>query len=646
MIKFFINYIKAGANLSKRIVTNIRSLGFRGTCKALSLHTKYVTMATAKAVIGLFGFNVDILIDICTAPHKNIFLLFYCGSIGLLFGFGFTTLPVILLVGSETVLLTFNLIDAFTDEYKSSIELGIEGLKRDTLTNYRLAGNNVSQKKISEFANCLKNNKSLVSLTLFQVPINDENIKELADSLKINRSLQRLELDGNDMNGDLAAKHFSEVLSSNRTIQCYIFKGIKISVLGIQDLSEALKNNRTLKTLNLNNNFFGNEGVQYLCKSLETNQALQQLILSGNNLDDLALQCISNVLRIKNSLQKIDLSHNTFGYDEFKIFSEALSQNSTLQELNLGSAGLTGASISSLAVALKINNTMKKLTLSCNHLEDEAVKDLANFLKINRSLRHLDLSFSPLTSEQYASLNLNLRMRSMSDTGVKYLSDALKINQTLQTLILSYNRFENKGFKHIAETLQVNESLHKLTLLGIEISKQGLDNLMLSLKSNFTICSLEIATTASQLIQDAKVIQLLIRNKEFQKNGFKIQFLMGLHTRLGDKSSIGKALNKNPLLDKNLLNEVFSFVNESKVEKEEEFLAKPFEDIEEESKPSLFADLLESKNERHASDSQNRNMLSQFHLEGKTNENQTNDNLSFTRRGGYTTERKRVLSKP
>lgn len=360
---------------------------------------------------------------------------------------------------------------------------------------------------------------------------NSEEFSKLLEEVQLSKTEDELNLDGSRKKFTQEQMiQFFEALSKNKSILSLGLACNNIGPAEAQQLAVSLRNNKTLFYLNLSFNNIGSNGVKYLADTLRTNQTLIYINLANNNICSVGGLYLANALRVNQVLKSLNLYDNFISNAAVQSFSESLMINHGLQNLNLHKNVIGSDGAKYLATALETNNTLQNLFLGGNNIGSKGAHSIAAALKINTSLRILDLQVNNIGVE-----------------GAKSLAEALKVNHVLENLNLHLNEISIEGVHYFSYFMKENYSLLVLTLpetnLGSEKDK----------------C-------------DAKIKFFLKRNDFYQKNGYKVFFLMGLHRRLGENSSIRTALKNNSMYDQELLGEIFSFV--TSLQKKQQIVSK------------------------------------------------------------------------
>ncbi|KAK5809425.1 hypothetical protein F5H01DRAFT_43380 [Linnemannia elongata] len=350
-----------------------------------------------------------------------------------------------------------------------------EALKTNSaLTTLNLEDNSIGSDGAVALAEALKTNSALATLDLYHSSIGDDGAKTLAEALETNSALTTLYLEWNSI-GDNGAKALAETLKTNSALTTLNLKRNSIGNDGAVALAEALKTNSALTTLYLNNNSIGDDGAVALAEALKTNSTLTTLYLEWNSIGDNGAKALTEALKTNSALTTLDLAWNSTGSDGVKALAEALKTNATLTSLNLKGNSIGSDGAKALAEALKTNSALTTLDLYHNSIGSDGAVALAEALKTNSALTTLDLEDNSIGSD-----------------GAKALAEALKTNLTLTTLNLESNSIGSDGAKALAEALKTNSALITLDLEWNSIGDNGAQALSEALKTNSALTTLNL----------------------------------------------------------------------------------------------------------------------------------------------------------
>ena len=366
----------------------------------------------------------------------------------------------------------------------------------------------------------LSQNKSIISLELWNVKMNIEVSKALKQILKENINLTSLTLKGN--------------------LQCFNCppnEEHSISFITRKELFEGIQQSKSLKTLSLKN--FELWGLEMI----STNSMLTSLELTDLEMDKEGAMALKKVLIENTALKEIALYNCIKSMKVAEVVGEGLQFNTGVTKLTLESIYGVGT----LLNRLKNNSTLSSLKFYNLEMEKEGAVALKQVLIENTALREMtmfdcikSMEVAEIVAEglQYNTGVTNLVLWGIE--GARTLLHRLRNNSTLTSLEL--NRLEmgkeeaiplqqvlikNTTLKDIklykciesmevaevvAEGLQYNTGVIKLTLARIE--ENGVTNTLLGhLSYNSSVQSLALFNS----VTDYLVIYDLLRLNQMIK---------------------------------------------------------------------------------------------------------------------------------
>lgn len=161
----------------------------------------------------------------------------------------------------------------------------------------------ISDKCMSLFIEAIKSSKSLKTLNISNVEINEYKLNELLKDIKTT-SIENLILCYNEV-GFMGLKHICDAIDEkNCSLKKIDLFWNNIDNKCIKMLSSKIKDNKTVKMINLSRNNIGNKGVTYLLNLLKENKTIKCIDLSNNKFSSKAVKQIIK-FNIENSNQKI-----------------------------------------------------------------------------------------------------------------------------------------------------------------------------------------------------------------------------------------------------------------------------------------------------------------------------------------------------
>lgn len=144
-----------------------------------------------------------------------------------------------------------------------------------------LGNNPIGYNGLSFIADCLRNNRTLKSLSLHGIPISEYGISTLVTTLKLNNCvLSELDLDLTDLNDSLI-KYLVEMLKYNTQLTILKLAHNRMSKTGVKMLTSVLiRHNQSLKSLILNHNpLIKDSSVKYFVHLMKKSSTLIELDL-------------------------------------------------------------------------------------------------------------------------------------------------------------------------------------------------------------------------------------------------------------------------------------------------------------------------------------------------------------------------------
>jgi Ran GTPase-activating protein (RanGAP) involved in mRNA processing and transport len=247
-----------------------------------------------------------------------------------------------------------------------------------TLHVLDLRGNVLQEASCVALATALQYNTSLTKLILQDTDLTNAGLTRLSVGLGRNRSLIKLNLRGNQLQGELGCEALANALSPASS----------------SSSSSSSSVASALKVLDMSENNLGNAGAAALGRLLSTNPtALQELHVESCDMTGSGVAALAQGLRQNTHLQELNMCQNVVDTKAAKVLASMLECNKTLITLNLSGCSVSDESAASLATALTHNETLQWLVLSFNRIGNVGVKALADMLPSTR-LSALALQFN------------------------------------------------------------------------------------------------------------------------------------------------------------------------------------------------------------------------------------------------------------
>lgn len=241
--------------------------------------------------------------------------------------------------------------------------------------------------------------------------------------------------------------------------------------------------------------------------------------------------------------------------ETFERFGEALLTNTDIQSLTiLNYRNVSDSEAAVLAKVLLVHPKLKTLILRENNLSTQGVESLASALAVNKTLTALTITSNYVVND-----------------GLKALSNALVLNTSLTKLDLTHNWIDCKGAMELSTALIQNTTLKSLFIGQNKIGHDGMLALLSAVEHNSTLRELEHGYGNLDINGPTLMTAFsnkLKQNEEQSLFQTKLNFLFGLHDRIGQDSSL-RTLKQSGVFDKSNLGLVFSYIDPIKHSKAE-----------------------------------------------------------------------------
>ena len=488
----------------------------------------------------------------------------------------------------EKLNLSYNNIGKF------GLENIIENLKKDncTLKKLNLQYNYLGNDGISLLGECLKYNKSLISLNASGNNILNDGLTSFAKSIiyKFNTTLQKIKFKDNPINSD-GIIQFCNIMKdepSNRFTKID-FRLTHIDKYGLPEfgyflgkfdnLNSILLTN--LLTYEATNNFF------IYCKDLSN---IKRIIFLGINLTDQSTRDLNDLLLKNKNIEKLILSTDrTLGSNGTINICPGIEHNLKITHLIMPICHIGDDGAEVLANALFKNIDIKEINLEENKIGQKGIKALSEKVFGKISLTKLNLSHN-LIDEQGAKYlgkslesasnleNLILNSNKIMDNGCIYIANGLEKNDSLIELSLDYNIITNIGINSLSKVLIKKENLMFLSLSTNKITEINDDFYILF---NW----LRVIKISDNPLEPTEVIKLLkatANNRLFKKLRFRINDIYDYESMIKNDNLKFFDLSFNNKINMSLIKNILYLKNISKlnlqhnniIDKDMEFISK------------------------------------------------------------------------
>ncbi|CAI8051083.1 NACHT, LRR and PYD domains-containing protein 12 [Geodia barretti] len=183
-----------------------------------------------------------------------------------------------------------------------------------------------------------------------------------------------------------AAKWFSEVLQSSKTLSALHFGFDKLGDRGAEYISAALCQNTVLEELGLYTAGLTGAGLSFLANALKTNRTLSVIRMDRNNFTAPDCHIIAEILLTDNSVERIDLSRNPIGDDGFSIILDALIKKpDALKKLGIFGCEITSREMHKFVEFFKKTTAFTGMNIGLNRLGDTGAGHIVQALRENKS---------------------------------------------------------------------------------------------------------------------------------------------------------------------------------------------------------------------------------------------------------------------
>ena len=369
----------------------------------------------------------------------------------------------------------------YNNDLRSSATVILQALKENSqLKVLNLNGNNMTGQVAEELANVIKNNSGLEELYLYNNDLRS-SATVILQALKENSQLKALNLGGNNMTGQVAEELANVIKNNSGLEELYLYNNDLRSSATV--ILQALKENSQLKALNLNGNNMTGQVAEDLANVIKNNSGLEELYLFNNDLRSSAT-VILQALKENSQLKVLDLNDNNMTGQVAEDLANVIKNNSGLEELYLFNNDLR-SSATVILQALKENSQLKVLNLNINNMTGQVAEELANVIKNNSGLEELHLSNNDLRSSATVILQ------------------ALKENSQLKVLNLSSNKMTGQVAEVLANVIKKNSRLEELYLYNNDL-RSSATVILQALKEN---CKLKILSMSNDFLTEATTFE-------------------------------------------------------------------------------------------------------------------------------------------
>ena len=399
-----------------------------------------------------------------------------------------------------------------------------------TLKKLNLSNNFIGNEGCFILGECLKYNKSLISLNLSGNNILDEGAIAIANNIKSenNKTLKKIKFKDNSITSE-GIIQFCSILSQEPIDR---FSKIDFSVnylddVGLSDYGFFISRFQNITSLVLSDRFSKNSLKNYFiyCQNL-TN--LKKIIFYQINLTEESTEHLKYILLNNKNIEKLILSTNRNLHDGIIDICQGIEHNLKLTHISFRTCNIGDKGAEALASALFKNIFIKEIDLDDNKIGTKGIQALCDKVLGKVSLISLSLGHNLIDEEGSVFIGnslltanelecLNLSSNKLKDEGCINIAKGLKNNLIIKELYLDNNDIENKGADELGKCLKNKENLFILGLSSNNITEISED-----LAELFEW--LKIINIADNPLYPSAIINIFqstARNRLFQKIRFK-----------------------------------------------------------------------------------------------------------------------------
>ncbi|KAL4572054.1 hypothetical protein LXL04_018823 [Taraxacum kok-saghyz] len=267
----------------------------------------------------------------------------------------------------------------------------------------------------------------------------------------------------NNALGEKGVRAFSELLSSQNTLEELFLINNGISEEAAKAVCELLPSTKTLKTLHFHNNMTGDEGAIAISEILKNSSLLQDFKCSSTRIGSEGGVALSNAISKCTLLEILDLRDNMFGVEAGLALSKGISVFSNLTEIYLSYLNLEDEGATVIVNAL--NNSGSKiqvLEMAGNDIKVKSASSIAAFLK----------------SKKDSLTKVNLSENELKDEGTIVISKAFEEEGFLRLteVDLSSNQIRRAGARVLAQAVVGKLGFKLLNIDGNFLSDEGVED--------------------------------------------------------------------------------------------------------------------------------------------------------------------------
>lgn len=402
--------------------------------------------------------------------------------------------------------------------------------KNCTLKKLNLSNNFIGNEGCFLLGECLKFNKSLISLNLSGNNILDEGAIAIAHGIKSenNNTLKKIKFKDNSITSK-GIIQFCSILK-NESIERFSKIDFSVNYLddeGLSDYAYFISRFQNITSLVLSDRFSKNSLKNYFifCQSLTS---IKKIVFHQINLTEESTEDLKHLLLNNKNIEKIFISTNRNLHDGILDIAQGIEHNLKLTHLSFRTCNIVDAGAEALASALFKNIFIKEIDLEDNKIGTKGIQSLCEKVLGKVSLVSLSLGHNLINEEGAGFIGnsllnaneleyLNLSSNALKDEGCIKIANGFKNNLVIKELYLDNNSIENKGADELGKCLKNKENLFCLGLSSNNITEINED--FASLFSWLKI--IKIADNPLYPSAIINIFQYTANNRLFQQIRFK-----------------------------------------------------------------------------------------------------------------------------
>ena len=412
--------------------------------------------------------------------------------------------------------------DTFTPDISSLTRADLFYCNLSSINNIPMEILNLSYNNIGKYGienivvHLKKKGCTLKKLNLSYNFLGNEGCLILSECLKDNKSLVSLNLTGNNILNEGAIYFANNLVSKyNTTLKKINFKDNSINSKGIIQFCTILKNvpSDRFSKIDFSVNYLDDEGLSDYGYFIGKFPNIKTIVLSNkfskNSLNNFFIYCqnLSN-------LKKINFTQMGLSSESTHQFNELLMNNKNIEKLILATNRTIGSDgIIDICPGIQHNIKISQLTLNSCYIGDEGSEALANALFKNIDIKDINLDDNKIGTQGIKALSekvlgkvslirINLSHNLIDEECGIYIGKSLETANSLQYLLLNSNQLKDKGCIEISKGLEKNNSLIELHLDNNLITDIGINSLSKVLKNKENLMFLGLSTNGISEIND------------------------------------------------------------------------------------------------------------------------------------------------